>query len=128
MKMKQRSLMSMILLMGPLVLQAQEREVNYIADTIITPHFFIAVIAGVILAMGFQFILTALSVAAGITAVGDIKEMYVKGKYNPNRKDNLHDTENDLSKDDDDDDGMDTGTMITTGFGAWSVILSLIHI
>jgi hypothetical protein len=126
--MKQRSLMSMVLLLGPLVLQAQEREVNYIADTVITPHFFIAVIAGVVLAMGFQFILTALSVAAGITAVGDIKKMYVKGKYNPNRKDNLHDTEHDLSKDDDDDDGMDTGTMITTGFGAWSVITTIISL
>lgn len=121
--------MSMILLMGPLVLQAQEREVDYIADSVITPHFFIAVIAGVILAMGFQFILTALSVAAGITAVGDIKEKYVKGKYHPDKKDNLHDTDNDLTRDDDDDDdGMDTGTMITTGFGAWSVITTILSL
>ncbi|MCM4160918.1 hypothetical protein DHB64_13535 [Antarcticibacterium sp. W02-3] len=117
-----------MLLLGPLVLQAQEREVDYIAESIITPHFFIAVIAGVVLAMGFQFILTALSVATGITAIGDIKEKYVKGKYHPNRKDNLHDLDHDVTRDDDDDDGMDTGTMITTGFGAWSVLTTIISL
>lgn len=120
---------SALMFLGTLAMQAQTRDVNeagYWADSVITPQFFMAVIAGVLLALGFQFILTALSVAAGITAIGDIKEKYVKGKYNPNRKDNLHDTKHDVSKDDDDDDGMDTGTMITTGFGAWSVITTIL--
>lgn len=38
------------------------------------------IIAGVILALAFQVILTAISVAAGITAIGDIKEKYVKAQ------------------------------------------------
>lgn len=97
--------------MAPLALMAQETEVDTFTSSIITPNFFIAIIAGVLLAMGFQFILTALSVALGITAIGDIKESYVENKYKVKDKD-----------DDDDDDGMDTGTMITTGFGLWSAI------
>ncbi len=124
--MKKKFFTGLLFLTSTLVLQAQNPEandINYWTDSVITPQFFIAVIAGVLLAMGFQFILTALSVALGITAVGDLKESYVKGKYHPNRKDNLHDFDNDVTdNDDDDDDGMDTGTMITTGFGIWSVI------
>ncbi len=36
-------------------------------------NFFVAVIAGILLAFAFQFLLTNLAVAAGITAVGDIR-------------------------------------------------------
>ena len=43
------------------------------ADTVITPQFFISLLAGVLLAIGFQVVLTALSVAIGITAVGNIQ-------------------------------------------------------
>lgn len=121
---------SLLILLGTVAMQAQNPETNeagYWVDSVITPHFFIAVIAGVLLAMGFQFILTALSVAAGITAIGDIKEKYVESKYHPNHKDNLHDTDHD-SDNDDDDDGMDTGTMVTTGFGAWSVITTVLSL
>lgn len=108
--MKKRLLSGVILLAAPWATMAQDVDVVGYTNSIITPHFFIAIIAGVLLAMGFQFILTALSVAAGITAVGDLKESYVENKYRV--KDN----------DDDDDDEMDVGTMITTGFGLWSII------
>ncbi len=109
--MKKHVLLIMSLFLSPMVLMAQEAEVDTFTNSVITPNFLIAIIAGVLLAMGFQFILTALSVALGITAIGDIKESYVENKYKV--KDN---------DDDDDDDGMDTGTMITTGFGLWSAI------
>ncbi len=39
-----------------------------------SPHFFMAVIGGVILAIGFQILLTSLSVASGISMVGDVEE------------------------------------------------------
>lgn len=128
--MKKEMCTGLFLILGTIAAQAQNpetTEAGYLVDSIVTPHFFIAVLAGVLLAMGFQFILTALSVAAGITAIGDIKKQYVKGKYHPNGKDNMHDTEHDLTKDDDDDE-MDTGTMITTGFGAWSVITTVLSL
>ncbi len=38
------------------------------------PHFFIAVIGGVILAIGFQILLTSLSVASGITLIGNVEK------------------------------------------------------
>lgn len=116
-----------LILFSPLTSMAQGTPVDVYTESIITPHFFIAVLAGVLLALGFQFILTALSVAAGITAIGDIKENYVKNKYHPKGKETMHDTDHDDDKDDDDD-GMDTGTMITTGFGAWSVITTVLSL
>lgn len=120
--MKKRFLCSVLLLLSPLAILAQTttRNVDYLANPIITPQFFIAVIAGVILALGFQFILTALSIALGITAIGDLKESYVKNKYHTKEKDTFNDSDNDEHEDK--DDGMSTGTMITTGFGLWSVI------
>lgn len=108
--MKKRLLASSFIL-SPLIIMAQGTPVEGYTESIITPHFFVAIVAGVLLALGFQFILTALSVALGITAIGDLKESYVENKYK--LKDN---------DDEDDDDGMDMGTMITTGFGLWSVI------
>ena len=108
--MKKRLLASSFIL-SPVIIMAQGTPVEGYTESIITPHFFVAIVAGVLLALGFQFILTALSVALGITAIGDLKESYVENKYK--LKDN---------DDEDDDDGMDMGTMITTGFGLWSVI------
>lgn len=120
--MKKNLIAGVFILMSPIISMAQGTPVEGYTESIITPHFFIAILAGVLLALGFQFILTALSVAAGITAIGDVKENYVKGKYHPGGKDKMHDFDHDKDKDDDDDDGMDTGTMITTGFGIWSVV------
>ena len=79
-------------------------------------NFFASIVAGVLLAIGFQLLLTALSVAAGITAIGDIKE---KG----NKKD---DVSHDHNYDDDDDDGMNMGQKISTGFGVWTMITTSI--
>src|SRR5690606_7843629 len=109
--MKKRFLAVVFTLISPMSLLAQGTPVEGYTESIITPHFFLAILAGVLLALGFQFILTAVSVALGITAIGDLKESYVENKYKIKDDD-----------DDDDDDGMDTGTMITTGFGLWSVI------
>lgn len=82
-------------------------------------NFFVAIVAGVLLAIGFQLLLTALSVAAGITAVGNLKE---KGKSDD--KDVRHD--HGYEDDDDDDDGMNIGQKISTGFGAWTMITTSI--
>ncbi|MDT0689186.1 hypothetical protein RM549_05280 [Salegentibacter sp. F188] len=114
--MKQLHLAILLILGSVTGLRAQDREVELLAESVITPQFFIAVIAGVLLALGFQFILTALSVALGITAIGDLKKSYVESKNHSSGKDTFKDD------DEDDADGMSTGTMITTGFGIWSVI------
>ena len=91
-------------------------------DVLISPTFFITIIAGVLLALAFQFILTAISVAGGITAVGDIKKNFVKSRVEP--------SDSEKSGDDtfDEDYGSKTamGVKITTAFGIWSVVTTCI--
>ena len=93
-------------------------------DLFLSPKFFITIISGVILALAFQLILTALSVALGITAIGDLKEKFVKASN--------HTTKNDSDRSDtfDQDYGSDTnmGVKITAGFGIWSVITTCISL
>lgn len=55
-------------------LAAQQEMTLAQAATSYTPHFFIAVIGGVMLAIGFQILLTSLSVASGISLVGNVEK------------------------------------------------------
>ena len=80
-------------------------------------NFFIAVVAGVLLALGFQLLLTALSVAGGITAVGNIRK---KGHSDSKDRQKPKDHQ------DDDDDGMNVGQKVSTGLGAWTMITTSI--
>ncbi len=91
-------------------------------DIIVDSNFFILIAAGVILALAFQFILTAVSVAAGVTAIGDVKKSYVKSKVNPDSSDteNGHEFDQDASSD------MAMGVKFTTVFGIWSLITTCI--
>ncbi len=95
-------------------------------EIVVTEHmfngnFFPTVIAGVILALAFQFILTALSVAVGITSLGDLKQQYAESTQNlsksgePNeREDHLSDVETPFT------------VKVTTGFGIWSVMTTCV--
>jgi hypothetical protein len=91
-------------------------------DVILTPSFFITILAGVILALTFQFILTAISVAAGITAIGDVRKSYVKSKVEPSNSASHEDYEFDQDYSSD----TATGVKITTAFGIWSLITTCI--
>lgn len=84
-------------------------------------NFFPTVIAGVILALAFQFILTALSVAMGLSSVGNLKEKYAESTQNLSKsgEDNykeqhLNDVESPIT------------VKVTTGFGIWSVVTTCI--
>lgn len=112
--MKRMFLFSGIFLMGN-SLFAQQMETGNFTETIISPQFFITVIAGVILALGFQFILTALSVAAGISAVGDVKKSYVENKNHTSGK-------HQFNEESDSDNGHSAGSLVTTGLGIWSTL------
>jgi len=116
--MKKLTITMLFLLVG-ISTYAQESDFDQLAETVITPQFFITVIAGVILALGFQFILTALSVAAGITAIGDVKKSYIKSKNHTAGKEHFNDNSNDKEED---DDNVSTGTMVTSAFGIWSTL------
>ena len=90
-------------------------------DIVITPNFFITIISGVILALAFQFILTAISVATGVTAIGNLKESFVKSRVQGSDQ-----NKNEFEHDQDHSSGMSTGVKISTGFGIWSVITTCI--
>jgi hypothetical protein len=113
--MKKYILFLSTLIPGPLLAQEEAGAAFFLEDT----NFFIVVIAGVLLALGFQLLLTALSVAGGITAVGNIRE---KGHKN-SIKDRQKTREDD---DNDDDDGMNIGQKVSTGLGAWTLITTSI--
>ncbi len=85
-------------------------------DIFVLPQFLIAIIAGILLALGFQIVLTAISLATGITAVGDVRETYIKNKHHFNGKDTIFDDG------DDSDDTSNTGVVVSSAFGAWSLI------
>ncbi len=113
--MKKLSILSVLLALSATSLFAQDVIVPADADFFNAPSYVIVVISGVLLAFGFQFLLTVLSVAAGVTTIGDLKEAYVENKYS------------DLGDDDEDDDdrlekSVPLGVKVTSGLGIWNVI------
>ncbi|MGB3149653.1 MAG: hypothetical protein WBB27_03235 [Maribacter sp.] len=87
-------------------------------DILVDSTFFVTILAGVILALAFQFILTAISVAGGVSAMGNIKENYVSSKIRPGDSSDANDQEFDQ----DYSSGTSTGVKITSAFGIWSLI------
>ncbi len=90
----------------------------------INSQFFIAIISGVLLALVFQIILTALSVALGISMVGNLKEAYVKNKVNPDNISN----ENYNFNQDYGKIGVSTGVKVSSAFGIWSLLTTAISL
>ncbi len=106
----------MLMLLFPISVFAQN-EVDSTAPLLLEgANFFVCIIAGVLLAIGFQLLLTVLSVAAGVTAIPELDESHHK----------KHHSHNDHDHDDDDDDGMNLGQKISTGLGAWTMITTSI--
>ena len=111
-----KKLFLLVTILTPLGMSAQEMGTAFVLEN---TNFFICLVAGVLLALGFQLLLTALSVAGGITAVGNIRK---KGhSHSSNSKDNR-----DSGNHDDDDHGMNVGQKVSTGLGAWTLITTSI--
>lgn len=106
-----------LLLITPLsaVAQTVEREISPVL--VEGGNFFVSIVAGVLLAIAFQLLLTALSVAGGISAIGNVEK-----KAHKDNKDVSHSH----NYDDEDDEGMNLGQKISTGFGAWTMITTSI--
>ena len=91
-------------------------------DLVISPNFFLTIFAGVVLSLAFQFILTAISAAVGVSAIGDIKENYIKSKVDPFGNE-VREEDNQNAND---AIGITTGVKINFAFGIWSVVTSCI--
>lgn len=111
-----KHLFTFLLLLSSTFVWSQDAAL--VTDIVATSNYWITLIVGVLLAITFQLLLTALSVAVGVTAVGDIKKIYVENKYSQ-----YGDNDDD---DDSDNSSTNTGVMITSGFGIWSVITTAI--
>lgn len=106
-----KCMMSLLLLL-PLSTFAQMAVPPVIFDG---GNFIVCIIAGLLLAVGFQLLLTTISVAAGITAVGNVK-----------KKANSSSSPSNDSKSHNDDDGMNIGQKVSTGLGVWTMVTTSI--
>ena len=86
------------------------QESLFLTDVVATPQFLVSLLAGLLLAIGFQVLLTALSVAIGVTAVGNIQH-----QANKSSKDNQSNS---------DSSSAPMGVMISSGVGIWTLITS----
>ena len=112
-------MMSLLMFLPVGLLWAQ--PVTVVDDNLVSANYFTAIITGVILALAIQFVLTALSVAMGISAIGDVRSRYVDAKLDVSPDESQS---RDLNRDD--SDSMSLGVKVTSGFGVWSVLTTCI--
>ena len=93
------------------------QESLFLTDVVATPQFFVSLLAGVLLAIGFQVLLTALSVAIGISAVGNVQHQ----ANHPS-----HDHDKDKNKDKSSGSDTPLGVKISSGLGLFTLITSSI--
>ncbi|MEQ9438224.1 MAG: hypothetical protein RIG62_04220 [Cyclobacteriaceae bacterium] len=104
-------------MMGALMLasvpgMAQDAQLP-LTEVVATPQFFISILAGVLLAIGFQVLLTSLSVAIGFSAIGDVEKQ-------------SHDSDPDNHASHDLSDSTPIGVKISSGVGLFTLITSSI--
>ena len=115
--MRIKFLLPLLLLAGAARAQAGLVE----ADIAINPNYFVTVLFGVMLAIGFQFLLTSLSVAIGVSAVPNLKESWVESKYDTSRKQDDSDwTET--------RDSSNTGVLVSSALGIWNVVTAAVSL
>jgi len=100
--------------------------------TQLNPQFFIAILAGVLLALGFQLVLTNLSVAIGVTVIGNLKDKAkrkeptdVEGGKSRSENEN---TSKDTSKGESKLDKIPMAVKFMSGGGIWGMITAVISL
>ena len=111
-----KCLLSTILLLCLVSTSTFAQESLFLTDVVATPQFFVSLLAGLLLAVGFQVLLTALSVAIGFTAIGNVQ-------HQANRA-SSDDTKKDTNSNNDSDTPM--GVKISSGVGIWTMITASI--
>ena len=86
-------------------------------------NFFVALVCGVIIAFAIQYLLTALSVAVGISAAPNLKEKYAEVKARDSRDADDNTKWNEFSHEADE---TPTGVKISSGVGIWNTITTAI--
>ena len=108
-----KTLFTLTLLLYSFTLSAQGVG---LAELNLMPNFLITILAGVLLSFGFQFLLTALSVALGVTSTSNLKEEWVENKYS------IDDDDDDDNNKDDRSSNISMGVKITAALGVWNIL------
>lgn len=87
------------------------------------PKFFFAVLAGLLIALGFQLVLTNLSVAVGVTAIGNLKNKMLGSRKAGalKRHEEVHEKENEKSD-------IPMGVKFMSAAGAWGMITAVLSL
>ncbi|NJC24548.1 hypothetical protein [Neolewinella antarctica] len=113
-----KHLLSSLALLAGTGLSAQSD--NFVdTEIVLTPNYFIVVLFGVMLAIGFQFLLTALSIAIGVSAIPNLKESYVESRYGASSTDDSDWNETNSTN---------TGVMISSALGIWNVVTAAVSL
>jgi hypothetical protein len=100
---------------------AQVIMTDSITPATFSPQFFLALLAGVILAYGIQLLLTTLSLALGLSMTPNLEEVAARRKADALVGDGLN-FDNATTSDDLEPDTATPGMKITSGLGLWAVI------
>ncbi len=99
-----------------------QNDTALVTDIVATPNYFLVVLFGVMLAVGFQFLLTSLSVAIGVSAVPNLKKSYVEARYGNTSDDENDDDWNETNS------GGNTGVVVTSALGIWNVLTAALSL
>ena len=88
-------------------------------------EFLIAVVAGVVIAFATQYLLTALSVAVGISAAPNLKRSYAKAKARDTERGRAA-GDRDWDEFDHEADDTPTGVKISSAAGAWNLVTTAV--
>ena len=83
-------------------------------------NYLVTVLIGVMLAIGFQFLLTSLATAIGLTATPNLKETWAHSKYSS--------SEDDEKNWNDHSEGTNIGVLVSTGLGVFNVITACLSL
>ena len=112
-------LLAALFFAGPINAQ---NDTALVTDIVATPNYFLVVLFGVMLAIGFQFLLTSLSVAIGVSAIPDLKKTYAHARFGSGDNNSGNDDWNDT------DSSAATGVVISSALGIWNVITAAISL
>lgn len=111
-----------LLSLGLSPLAAQEDVAITQTVTNYTPHFFMAVVGGVILAIGFQLLLTSLSVASGLSLIGNVEKKF--GGTSPGGAK----TAQDQGEETEESEGSSPIVKVSNALGIWTVITASVSL
>ena len=105
------------------------QDAALVTDIVATPNYFMAVVSGVIIAFAVQYLLTALSVAIGVSATPNLKHKYAEVKARDSVRGAASDDEatkwNEFSHEADE---TPLGVTISSGVGIWNTITTAVSL